>query len=174
VRPTITPLILTENESFLEGKVGYGVPVVIKIAMNKTQRFNYIAQLYNTVAGFQHTRFIDTQKNGGRVDSYNPSVNTDDSALKFGDKEIITDEHVPPADVFFINFASWRKIVRTEVRPYAFDSGSYIINPIDQYGQRLDQRMFTIYSEYNWDCVNPITNSRITGLAFNPAHVRQP
>lgn len=172
--PNLTPLILHENESFLEGKVGYDMPFVCKIVMNKAQRFVYTAQLYNTQAGFSYTRFIDTQKAGGRVDKYDPSVNTKEEALAFGDKEIIIDEHVPPGEVFFVNFASWRKYVRTEVRPYAFDSGSYIINPIDQYGVRLDQRMFTIFSEYNWDCMNPITNSRITGLAFNAQHVRQP
>lgn len=172
--PNLTPLILHENESFLEGKVGYGVPFVCKIVWNKAQRQNFTAQLYNTQAGFEFTRFVDTQKNGGRVENYNPSVATEDSQLKFGKWETMTDEHVPPAEVFFINFASWRKIVRTPVKPYAFDSGSYIINPIDQYGFRLDARMFTIFSEYNWDCTNPITNSRITGLAFNAAHVRQP
>jgi hypothetical protein len=172
--PVLTPLILHENESFLEGKVGYGVPFVCKIVLNKAQRFNYTAQLYNTNAGFQYTRFIESQKNGGRIDKYDPSVNTDESALMFGNKEMIVDEHMPPSEVFFVNFASWRKYVRTEVRPYAFDSGSYIINPIDQYGMRLDQKMFTIYSEYNWDCVNPITNSRVTGLAFNANHVLQP
>lgn len=172
--PTLTPLILHENESFVEGKVGYGVPVDMKIVMNKAQRFNYTAQLYNTQAGFAYTRFVDTQKGGGRVDRYDPSVNTNEEALKFGNMEMIFDEHVPPGEVFFINFASWRKYTRTEVKPYAFDSGSYIINPIDQYGVRLDKRMFTIFSEYNWDCMNPITNSRITGLAFNAAHVRQP
>lgn len=172
--PTLTPLILFEMESFLEGKVGYDMPFVCKIVMNKTQRFNYVAQLYNTNSGFQFTRYIDTQKGGGRMEKYDPSINTSDEALTFGNKEIITDEHVPPGEVFFVNFASWRKYVRTEVRPYAFDSGSYIINPIDQYGVRLDQKMFTIFSEYNWDCMNPITNSRITGLAFNAAHVRQP
>lgn len=172
--PNLTPLILHENESYIEGKVGYGVPVVMKIAMNKAQRFNFTSQLYNTQAGFEYTRFVDAQKNGGRVDRYDPSVNTSEEALKFGNMEMIFDEHVPPGEVFFINFASWRKYVRTEVKPYAFDSGSYIINPIDQYGVRLDKRMFTIFSEYNWDCMNPITNSRITGLAFNAAHVRQP
>ena len=170
--PNLTPLILHENESFLEGKVGYGMPVVSKIVMNKSQRFVYTSQLYNTESGFQYTRFIETQKNGGRVDNYNPSVQT--SNLYLGDKEIMIDEHVPPAEVFFVNFASWRKVVRTEVKPYVFDSGSYIINPIDQYGYRLDARMFTIFSEYNWDCTDPLTNSRITGLAFNPKHVRQP
>lgn len=172
--PNLTPLMLHENESFLEGKVGYNVPFVCKIAINKSQRFIYTSQLYNTQSGFEYTRWIDTQKMGGRVERYDPSVNTKEQALAFGDKEIIVDEHVPPAEVFFINFASWRKYVRTEVRPYAFDSGSFIINPIDQFGYRLDQRMFTIFSEYNWDNTNPITNSRITGLAFNAAHVRQP
>lgn len=170
--PNLTPLILHENESFLEGKVGYNMPVVTKIVMNKAQRFVYTSQLYNTDSGFGYTRWIDAQRNGGRIDKYDPSVNTKEDALAFGNKEIIVDEHAPPSEVFFINFASWRKIVRTNVRPYAFDSGSYIINPIDQYGIRLDQRMFTIFSEYNWDCVNPITNSRITGLGFDPTHVR--
>lgn len=172
--PNLTPLILAENESYVEGKVGYNMPVVTKIAMNKAQRFVYTSQLYNTDPGFAFTRFIDTQKGGGRIDKYDPSVNTKEEALSFNGKEIIVDEHVPPGEVFFINFASWRKYVRTNVRPYAFDSGSYIINPIDQYGMRVDQRMFTIFSEYNWDNTNPITNSRITGLGFNSAHVRQP
>lgn len=172
--PNLTPLILFENESYLEGKVGYNMPFVCKIAINKAQRFVYTAQLYNTQPGFTYTRFIQADRNGGRIEKYDPSVNTKEDALAFGNKEIIVDEHVPPDEVFFINFASWRKYTRTEVKAYAFDSGSYIINPIDQYGQRLDKRMFTIFSEYNWDCVNPITNSRVTGLGYNPMHVRQP
>lgn len=171
--PSLTPLILTEMDSFVEGKLGYGQPFVAKIVMNKAQRWEYISQIYGSDPGVALTRYVDTQKAGGRIDRYDPSVNQSDSALKFGDKEIITDEHVPPGEVFFVNFASWRKYVRTPVKPYPFDSGSYIINPIDQYGMRLDARMFTIFSEYNWDCVNPISNGRITGLAFNSAHVRQ-
>lgn len=171
--PSLTPLVLMEHESYMEGKIGYNQPFDAAILMNKAQRFVYLAQLLTAGSGYQLTRFVDTNKGGnGGVANYNPKINNQN--LMFGDKEIIVDEHVPPGEVFFVNFASWRKIVRTEVKPYQFDSGSYIINPIDQYGLRLDSRMFTIFSEYNWDCMNPVSNSRITGLAFNSAHVAQP
>lgn len=172
--PNLTPMILTEQGSFLEGKVGYDMPVVAKIVVNKAQKFQYYSQVYAQGNAFTQLRYVETSKDGGRINKYDPSINTSDEALKFGDWEVLSDEHMPPAEVFFVNFASWKKYVRTPVKPYAFDSGSYFINPIDQYGVRLDARMFTIFSEYNWDCIDPTSNSRITGLAFNSAHVAQP
>lgn len=172
--PDLTPMLLEEQRSFLEGKAGYGMPMVGKIVLNKAQKFNYYMQSYDAGNTFQTLRYVDATKNGGRIEKYDPSINSSDEALKFGDWEVLSDEHMPPSEVFFVNFASWRKYVRTPVKPYSFDSGSYFINPIDQYGLRLDARMFTIFSEYNWDCVDPTSNSRITGLAFNSAHVAQP
>lgn len=172
--PNLTPLILTEQGSFLEGKMGYDMPVVAKMVINKAQKFQYYSQVYSTGNAFTQIRYVETSKNGGRIEKYDPSINTSDEALKFGDWEVLSDEHMPPAEVFFVNFASWKKYVRTPVKPYAYDSGQYFINPIDQYGLRLDARMFTIFSEYNWDCIDPTSNSRITGLAFNSAHVAQP
>ncbi|MEQ1764229.1 MAG: hypothetical protein ABL984_13950, partial [Pyrinomonadaceae bacterium] len=50
--PNLTPLILHENESFLEGKLGYGEPYACKIVLGKAQRFVYTSQLYNTQPGF--------------------------------------------------------------------------------------------------------------------------
>lgn len=170
--PTLTPAILQENESFLEGKIGYGMSNVIEMWINKAQRFSYISNLNNSASGFAYTRWVDATKNGGRIEGYDPSIDTED--LKFGKWKIEQDEHVPPAEVFFINFASWKKYERTPVKAYAFDSGSYLINPIDQYGVRLDAKQFTIFSEYNWDCTSPTSNARITGLGFNAAHVGMP
>ena len=172
--PNLTPLILTEQESFLEGKMGYGVPLVAKLVMNKAQKYQYYSQVYSTGNAFTQIRYVETSKNGGRIDKYDPSINHADEALKFGSMEVLSDEHMPPSEVFFVNFASWRKYERTPVKPYAFDSGQYFINPIDQFGMRLDSKMFTIFSEYNWDCVSPISNSRVAGLAFNSAHIAQP
>lgn len=170
--PTLNPSIMFENESFLEGKLGYGKQAVVEVWMNKAQRQNYISNLYNSGSGFAYTRWVDAGRGGGRIDNYDPSVKTDD--LKFGKWNIEIDEHVPPAELFFINFASWKKYERTPVKAYAFDSGSYLINPIDQYGIRLDAKMFTIFSEYNWDCIDPTSNSRVTGLGFDSKHVMMP
>lgn len=157
--PSIAPSHIREQLSQMESKMGYGVNFGLQIWMNKTQYFNWETQVYNSP-------FV-RQIGAGKVGKVDLSV----GELEWDGHPFRTDPDVPPGHVNFINFMTWRKVTQTPLQPYMFDNDSYIVNPINSYGERLDQRQSTIFSEYNWDCVDPRSNGRIEGLAFNRIHV---
>jgi hypothetical protein len=157
--PTISPAHIRETLSLLESKMGYGVPFAVQIWMNKTQYFNWESQVYQS----PFVRNIGP----GKVDKVDLAV----GEMYWDGHKFMTDPDVPPGHVDLVNFLTWRKIVQTPTQPYQFDSGSYVVNPLNSYGERLDSRQSTIFSEYNWDCEDPRANARIEGLAFNRIHV---
>jgi hypothetical protein len=157
--PSISPAHIREQLSLMESKMGYGVDFNVQIWMNKTQYFNWESQVYQS----PFVRNIGPDK----VSKLDMSV----GELYWDGHKFMTDPDVPPAHVDFINFLTWRKITQTPVQPYQFDSGSYVVNPLNSYGERLDSRQSTIFSEYNWDCEDPRSNGRIEGLAFNRIHI---
>jgi len=157
--PSISPAVIRETLSLMESKMGYGVSFNLQIWMNKTQYFNWESQVYQS----PFVRNIGPDK----VSKLDMSV----GELYWDGHKFMTDPDVPPGHVDFINFLTWRKIVQTPTQPYQFDSGSYVINPLNSFGERLDSRQSTIFSEYNWDCEDPRSNGRIEGLAFNRIHI---
>lgn len=157
--PSISPSPIREQLSQMESKIGYGVAYSMQIWMNKTQYFNWETQVYGSP-------FV-RQIGAGKVDKVDLSV----GELYWDGHKFMTDPDVPPAHVYFVNFLTWRKITQTPLQPYQFDSGSYVVNPINSFGERSDQRQSTIFSEYNWDCEDPRSNGRIEGAAFNRIHV---
>lgn len=157
--PSIAPSHIREQLSQMESKMGYGVPFSMQIWMNKTQYYNWTTQVYNS----PFVRQIGADK----VDRVDLSV----GEMYWDGHKFMTDPDVPPGHIDFINMLTWRKITQTPLQPYQFDSGSYVVNPLNSFGERLDQRQSTIFSEYNWDCEDPRSNGRIEGAAFNRIHV---
>ncbi len=153
--PTLGPAHIREFLAKMESKLGYGTTNDHQIWWNGAQEFNWEGQLYTT----PFVRQIDAGK-VGRVD-----MAPGDSY--WNGRKIMKDPDVPPSHVDFINFNTWQKVTQTPLQPYEFDGGSYVVNPINSYGERLDQRQSTIFSEYNWDCLDPRANGRIEGAAFN-------
>jgi hypothetical protein len=157
--PTISPAHIREQLSRMESAMGYDVPNDVQIWWSKTQGYNFESQIYTT----PFTRQIDAGK-VGRVDLA-------PGEMYWDGRKIRRDPDVPPGHVNFINFMTWRKVTQTPLQPYEFDGGSFVVNPINSYGERLDQRQSTIFSEYNWDCDDPRSNGRIEGASFDAAHV---
>jgi len=157
--PSISPAHIREHLSLMESKMGYGVDFAMQIWMNKTQYYNWESQVY----GSPFVRNIGP----GKVERVDLSV----GELYWDGHKFMTDPDVPPGHIDFINFLPWRKLVQTPTQPYQFDSGSYVVNPLNSYGERLDVRQSTIFSEYNWDLEDPRTQGRIEGLAFNRIHI---
>jgi hypothetical protein len=131
----------------------------MQIWLNKTQTYNWESQVYQS----PFVRNIGP----GKVTGVDMAV----GEMYWDGHKFMTDPDVPPGHVNFVNFLTWRKIVQTPTQPYQFDSGSYVVNPLNSYGERLDSRQSTIFSEYNWDCVDPRSNGRIEGLAYNRIHI---
>jgi hypothetical protein len=157
--PSISPAHIRETLSLMESKMGYGVPFQMQIWLNKTQTYNWESQVYQS----PFVRNIGP----GKVTGVDMAV----GEMYWDGHKFMTDPDVPPGHVNFVNFLTWRKIVQTPTQPYQFDSGSYVVNPLNSYGERLDSRQSTIFSEYNWDCVDPRSNGRIEGLAYNRIHI---
>lgn len=157
--PAIAPSYIREQLSQMQSKTGYGIPLSLQIWMNKTQHYNWEGQVYST----PFMRFIGP----GQVKNLDLSV----GELQWDGIKFRIDPDVPPSHVNFINFMAWRKIVQTKMMPYQFDSGSFIINPLNSFGERLDQRQSTIFSEYNWVLDDARSNGRIEGLGFNKIHI---
>jgi hypothetical protein len=157
--PTLTPAHIREFLAKMETKLGYGTSNAHQIWWNGAQDFNWQSQLYTST----FSRQIDAGK-VGRIDLAPGETYWDG-------RKVMKDADVPPGHVDFINFNTWRKVTQTPLQPYEFDGGSFVVNPINAYGERLDQRQSTIFSEYNWDCEDPRANGRIEGAAFNRDYI---
>lgn len=157
--PSISPSHIREQLSQMESKMGYGVPFSLQIWINKTQEYNWETQVY----GSPFVRNIGP----GKVDKVDMAV----GEMYWDGHKFMKDPDVPPGHWDFVNMLTWRKITQTPLQAYQFDSGSYVVNPLNSYGERLDQRQSTLFSEYNWDCEDPRSNGRIEGAAFNRIHV---
>jgi len=157
--PVITPAHIRTQLSLMESKLGYEVPNDIQVWWSKTQEFNWEAQIYTT----PFVRNLDATKAG--------KIDLAPGESYWNGRKFMKDPDVPPGHVNFINFSTWRKVTQTPLQAYEFDGGSFVINPINSYGERLDQRQSTIFSEYNWDCDDPRSNGRIEGALFANEHV---
>jgi hypothetical protein len=157
--PTIAPSHFREQLSQMESKMGYGVPLAVQIWLNKTQYYNFESQIYTTP-------FI-RNLNAGQAEKIDMAA----PQMVWDGRELMKDSDVPPGDVDFINMLTWRKVQQTALQAYEFDGGTLVKNVYNSYGEPLDTKQSTIFSEYNWDCVDPRSNGRIEGFAFNRIHV---
>jgi len=157
--PTLTAAHIREHLSQMETSLGYDTPNEVQVWWNKTQEYNFESQQYAT----PFVRNLDAGQT--------KSVDFAPGESRWGGRKFMKDKDVPPGHINFINMSTWQKITQTPLQPYEFDSGSFVINPINSYGERLDQRQSTIFSEYNWRCSDPRANGRIEGAAFSSIHV---
>lgn len=156
--PTFGPSHIREGLSQLESKRGYGTSMDIEFWMNKTQRYNWESQVYNS----PFVRNIGP----GMVQKLDMAVGD----VYWDGHPFNIDVDVPPDTVLGLFMADWEKLEQTRLQAYEFDSGQYVKTPINSDGDFLDSRMSTIFSEYNWDCLNP-QQLVISGLGFDRRHV---
>lgn len=156
--PTIAPIHVREQLSFMQSKIGYGVPQKLMLWMCKTQKFNWESFIYDNLlrqVGADKVRLADFAVQEFEWDGYALNIDVD----------------VPPDSLDVLNMLSWRKIVQTALQAYRYNSGDTVVNVINADGQWLDAKQSTIFSEYNWDCGDPRTNSVQSGFAFNYRHI---
>lgn len=156
--PTIAPIHVREQLSFMQSKVGYDVPMKVMLWMNKAQKFNWESFMYNNLlrqVGAERVRLADYAIQEFEWDGYPLNIDVD----------------VPPDSLDVLNMLTWRKIVQTRLQAYRYNSGDIMVNVINSNGEILDARQSTIFSEYNWDCDDARTNSIQSGFAFNYRHI---
>lgn len=161
--PAIGPLYMRELIDEMQGRMGYGVDFSLSFWANKCQSFAWGNQVY----GDKWTRWIDQNVNGGRVKDVDLAVGD----MMWDGQKINIDVDVPPDAIFALGLKAWQKIEQTSLQAYEFDSGNYIINPIDSNGDRLDARYAAVFSEYNWVCWDSRNQGRIEGLAYDAKHI---
>lgn len=156
--PSIAPIHLREQESLMESKAGYNQPLQIEYWMNKTQLFNWETFVYNALI---------RQVGAGEVQNADMAVG--DTAWR--GKKMNIDSHVPPDAVDALNMMSWSDTVQTELQPYKFNDGQLVVNVLDTDANYTDARMSTIFSEHNWDCDDPRSNSIQDGFSYAQEHI---
>ena len=156
--PTIAPLHVREQLSYVQSKVGYDVPLHLMMWMCKTQRFNWESFVYNSLI---------RQVAADRVRLADYAVNE----FEWDGMALNQDVDVPPDSLYLLNMTTWRKIVQTALQAYRFNSGDLVVNVINSNGEYTDAKQSTIFSESNWDCEDARTNSIQSGFAFNYRHI---
>lgn len=156
--PTISPLAVREQLSFIQGKVGYETALKLMLWMNKAQKFNWESYVY------EH---LIRQVGADRVRLADYAV----SEFEWDGHELNIDVDVPPDSLYVLNMLTWRKITQTALQAYIYHTNQLLVNTIDSSGNYLDAKQATIFSEYNWDMDDCRTNSIQSGFAFNYNHI---
>lgn len=156
--PTIAPIHVRTQLSYMQTKLGYDVTMKFVLWMCKAQKFNWETYCYDNLI-----RMVGAAR-PGMADYAIGNFEWDGNDLNI-------DRDVPPSALDILNMATWQKIERTPLQPYKFDSGQLVVSKINSDGERLDARMSAIFSESNWDLLDPRSNSIQDGFAFAFAHI---
>jgi hypothetical protein len=152
--PTIAPIYIREQLSLMQSKAGYNMPLEFEFWMCKTQQFNWETFVYNALI---------RQVGAGEVDKADFSV----GEVEWKGKRFNIAPSIPPDSLYILNMLSWADTEQTKLQPYRFNSGDLAVNVIDADGNYLDERMSAIFSEHNWDCNDPRSNSIQSGFAYD-------
>lgn len=156
--PSIAPIHVREQLSFVQGKVGYERVVNFMLWMNKAQKFNWETFVYDNLirqVGADRVRLADYAVAEFEWDGHPLNIDVD----------------VPPDSLYVLNMLTWRKITQTALQAYVYHTNQILVNPPNAAGQYLDAKQATIFSEYNWDTDDVQSQSIQSGFGFNYNHI---
>lgn len=166
-----TPLLMAAMESYLRGRIADDEPINTEIWMNKAQTFRYIKFGLNSAGGdgnaFNITRFGDLGV-PNKVD-----VGVPHSGLSFNNIKIEEDVDVPPSKNLWIDWLGWMVDVETPETIYEYHQNQQFIQAHNSYGEPIDAKQATLFTQYNYRCTKFKTQGFQEDLAFDADQIAQ-
>jgi hypothetical protein len=166
-----TPALMLAMESYLRGRVSESEPLNLEIWMNKAQLYNYAKFALNSSTGggaaYNVQRFGDYM-NPSKID-----VGVPMKGNSFNNIPIEHDADVPPSKNLWIDWLGWMVDVQTPDTIYEYHTNQQFYQSHNSYGEPIDQKQVTLFSQYNYRCVNFKTQGYQDDLAFDAAHIAQ-
>jgi len=164
----LTPMLMMEMKSFLEGRAGEDQPVKLEIWANKALAYKYaLFGLNSTGAGtsFNVQRFRDTGALG------NIDVGTEIDGNTFSGVPIMIDSDVPPSKLLWVDWMGWETDVQTPDTIYEFHQNQSAYQFNNAFGEPVDAKQVTFFSEYNYRCTRIKTQGIQPNLSYDAKHI---
>lgn len=166
-----TPLLMAAQESYIRGRTSDMEPINLEIWMNKAQVFRYQKFGLNssTAAGaaFNVSRFGDFTA-PEKLD-----VGIPHKGLSFNNLKIEEDVDVPPSKILWIDWLGWMIDVETPEQIYEYHQNQQFYQSHNSYGEPIDAKQATIFTQYNYRCTKFKTQGFQEDLAFDADHIAQ-
>ena len=164
----LTPMLMLEMKSFLEGRAGEDMPVKLEIWANKALAYKYALFGMNSAGAgtqFNVQRFRDTGALG------NIDVGTEIDGNTFSGVPIVIDSDVPPSKLLWVDWMGWEVDVQTPDSIYEFHQNQSAYQFANAFGEPTDAKQVTFFSEYNYRCTRIKTQGIQPNLSYDAKHI---
>lgn len=170
----LTPLMLLTMESYLRGRVSDDEPIKLELWMNKAQVFKYQKFGINSgSSGTPTSNYFNVTRFGDLTAPQKIDVGVPFAGLSFNNIMINEDVDVPPSKIYWVDWLGWQIDTETPDTIYEFHQNQQMWQGHNEYGEPIDAKQVTIYSQYNYRCSRFKTQGIQTDLAFDSAQIAQ-
>jgi len=167
-----TPALMLAMESMFRGKMSENEPIAMEIWMNKAQVYKYqLFGMNSSVAGgaaFNVSRFGDWTAPTAM------DVGIPHKGLSFNNIRIEEDRDVPPSKNIWIDWLGWQIDQQTPDTIYEYHQNQQMFQAHSAYGEPIDAKQITMFSQYNYRCTKFKTQGFQDDLAFDGNQIAQP
>ena len=164
-----TPRLMAAMDSYFRGMMSDNEPIAMEIWMNKAQVFKYQMFATNT----QNTQF-NVQRWADLTAPTALDVGVPHAGLSFNNIKIEEDFDVPPSKNLWIDWMGWMVDVETPTTIYEFHQNQQMYQMHNSYGEKLDAKEITMFTQYNNRCTKFKTQGFQDDLAFDADQIGQP
>lgn len=161
----LSPEMFLDFQTLMMNKTQEGIPVAQDIWMNPALAYEYAAFGLNSNSSFNVQRNAEL----GSVNGVDVGVNVNGNTLQ--GKPLMVDADVPPDTMLFIDWMGWEVIVKTADTIYEYHENQRAFQFSNAYGEPIDAKMVTLFSEYNNICNRIQTQGIIRNISYNPSRV---
>lgn len=169
-----TPKLMMEQESYLSGRVADNESINMEIWMNKAQIFKYQLFGLNSASAALGTTGFNVQRFADMVPPTKVDVGIPNKGLSFNNLRIEEELHVPPGKNLWINWLGWMTDTETPLTIYEYHQNQQFYQSQNAYGEPVDTKQITMFSQYNYFCSDFRTQGYQEDLAYDVKHIAQP
>jgi hypothetical protein len=167
-----TPALMLAMESMFRGKISENEPIAMEIWMNKAQVYRY--QLFGMNSSVAGGAAFNVSRFGDWMPPTQMDVGIPHKGLSFNNIRIEEDRDVPPSKIMWIDWLAWQIDQQTPDTIYEYHQNQQMFQGHSQYGEPVDAKQITMFSQYNYRCTKFKTNGYQEDLAYDGAQVGQP
>lgn len=169
-----TPKLMIEMESYLAGRMSDNEPSNIEIWMNKAQIIKYQLFGLNSASAALGTVGFNVQRQADFSTPGTPNVGIPGKGLSFNNMMLNEDVDIPPSKNIWIDWLGWIVDEETPTTLYEYHQNQQFYQSQNAYGEPIDAKQVTMFSQYNYGCTKFTTQGYQDDLAFDSAFIAQP